>query len=74
MSEEREIELINLAEHVNDTFLVGGYRREQAKWIFGKKPNRDFYLYNTRFAIEEKCCRDGSMGTGELPGFIVLYD
>lgn len=74
MPEEREIELFNLAEHVNDTFLVGGYRREQAKWIFGKKPKRDFYLYNTRFAIEEKCCRNGSMGTGELPDFIVLYD
>lgn len=74
MSEEREIELINLAEHVNDTFLVGGYRREQAKWIFGRKPKRDHYLYNTRFAIEEKCCRNGSMGTGELPDFIALYD
>jgi len=71
---ERKIELFNLAEHVNDTFLVGGYRREQAKWIFGRKPKRDFYLYNTRFAVEEKCCRNGSMGTGELPDFIALYD
>ena len=60
--------------HLNDTFLVGGYRQGQARWIFGRKPKRDYFLYNTRFAVEEKCCRNGSMGTGELPDFIVLYD
>lgn len=64
----------DINEHLNDTFLVGGYRQRQANWIFGKKPKRDFYLYNTRFAVEEKSCRNGSMGTGELPNFIVLYD
>ena len=64
----------DINEHLNSIFLIGGYRKGQAKWIFGRKPKRGFYLYNTRFAIEEKCCRNGSMGTGELPDFIVLYD
>lgn len=64
----------DINEHLNSIFLIGGYRKGQAKWIFGRKPKRDHYLYNTRFAIEEKCCRNGSMGTGELPDFIALYD
>ena len=63
----------NINEHLNKTFLVGGYRQAQAKWIFGRKPQREFFLYNTRFAVVDKSCRDGSMGTGELPDFIVLY-
>ena len=69
-----ELQAFNINEHLNGTFLVGGYRQGQAKWIFGRKPKRDYFLYNIRFAIEEKCCRNGSMGTGELPDFIVLYD
>lgn len=64
----------DINEHLNSIFLIGGYRKVQAKWIFGKKPKREYYLYNTRFAVEEKSCRNGSMGTGELPDFIVLYD
>ena len=61
-------------KHLNATFLVGGYRIGQAKWVFGRKPKRDFDLYNTRFAVEEKCCRNGAMGTGELPDFIAVYN
>lgn len=64
----------NIHNYHNATFLVGGYRKGQAQWIFGRKPQRDYYLYNTRFAVVDNCCRDGSMGTGELPDFIVLYD
>lgn len=64
----------NINEYQNSVFLVGGYRKEQSKWIFGRKPQRDYYLYNTRFAVVEESCRNGSMGVGELPDFIVLYD
>jgi DNA (cytosine-5)-methyltransferase 1 len=66
----------DINEHLNDIFLIGGYRvkKGQDKWIFGEKPERDYYLYNTRFAVEDTSCRNGSMGTGELPNFIVVYD
>ena len=74
MSKNKDIEIFDLHLHENSSFLVGGYRRGQRKWIFGEKPKREYYLYNTRFAVDDKCCRDGSMGTGELPDFIVLYD
>ena len=69
-----ELQAFDINEHLNATFLVGGYRIGQAKWVFGRKPKRDFYLYNTRFAVEEKCCRNGAMGTGELPDFIAVYN
>lgn len=74
MQKEREIESFNLVEHANATFLVGGFRKGQKKWIFGTEPKRDYYLYNTRFAVVDNCSRNGSMGTGELPNFIVLYE
>ena len=69
-----DLSSFNIHNHLNATFLVGGYRKGQSQWIFGRKPYREYYLYNTRFAVVDNCCRDGSMGTGELPNFIVLYD
>lgn len=52
----------NLNEHLNDTFLVGGYRvkKGQLKWILGQKPERDHYLYNVRFSPCRQSCRDGA--------------
>ena len=39
-----ELQAFDINEHLNATFLIGGYRQGQAKWIFGRKPKRDFYL------------------------------
>lgn len=72
--EHNDLLPFDINEHQNSTFLIGGFRKRQERWIIGRKPKRDFYLYNTRFAVEEKCCRDGSMGTGELPDYIIIYD
>lgn len=72
--EHNDLLTFDINEHLNSVFLIGGYRKGQAKWIFGRKLKRDFYLYNTRFAILEESRCNGSMGTGELPDFIVLYD
>lgn len=71
---KHKLQRFDIKNHLKATFLIGGYRKGQAKWIFGRNPHRDFYLYNTRFAVVDNCCRNGSMGTGELPDYIVLYD
>lgn len=70
------IEIFDLEAHLNDTFLIGGYRvkKGQQNWIFGKKPRRNSILYNTRFRVVENACRNGAMGTGEKPDFVALYD
>lgn len=69
-----DLPLFEIECHRKGIFLIGGYRKAQEKWIFGKQPKRENYLYNTRFAVVDKSCRNGSMGTGECPDFIVLYD
>lgn len=76
MAKRQGIEIFDLILHENCTFLVGGYRikKRQDKWIFGENPKRDTILYNTRFVLNEEACQNGSMSTGELPDFIVLYD
>ena len=68
--------ILDFTRHEKSTFLIGGYRvkKEQDKWIFGIKPERDTVLYNTRFTLTEEARSDGSMGTGEMPDFVVLYD
>lgn len=76
MAKRQGIEIFDLNLHENCTFLVGGYRvkKRQDKWIFGENPKRDTILYNTRFVLNEEACQNGSMSTGELPNFVVLYD
>lgn len=76
MAKRQDIEIFDLNLHENSTFLVGGYRikKRQEKWIFGENPKRDTILYNTRFTLTEEACRNGSMSTGELPDFVILYD
>lgn len=65
----------DLNEHLHDTFLVGGYRTDkpQLKWILGKDPKRDHYLYNVRFSPCRQSCRDGAIEPGELPNFVIFY-
>ena len=65
---------LDIAQNINRSFLVGGYRQGQAKWIFGRNPQRNYCLYNTRFAVAEDSCRNGAIGTGELPDYIILYN
>ena len=65
---------LDISKNANSSFLVGGYRQGQAKWIFGRNPHRNYCLYNTRFAVAEDSCRNGAIGTGELPDFIILYN
>lgn len=76
MPKTQNIELFDLTAHQNETFLIGGYRvkKGQLDWILGKKPSRGQFLYNTRFTVTGKSCRNGAMTTGEKPDFIVLYD
>ncbi|MCQ2111311.1 MAG: DNA (cytosine-5-)-methyltransferase [Bacteroidaceae bacterium] len=65
----------NLEDHLHETFLVGGYRTDkpQLRWILGKHPKRENYLYNVRFCPCRQSCRDGAIEPGELPTFVVLY-
>ena len=70
-----ELQPFDLNEHLHDTFLVGGYRKDkpQLKWILGKDPKRNYYLYNVRFSPCRQSCRDGAIEPGELPNFVILY-
>ena len=76
MAKCQNIEIFDFNLHENSTFLVGGYRikKRQEKWIFGENPKRGTILYNIRFTLTDEVCRNGSMSTGELPDFVILYD
>lgn len=71
-----EIQPFNLEQHLNDSFLIGGYRADkpQLKWILGEKPKRDYCLYNVRFNPCRQSCRDGAIEPGMLPDFVVIYN
>lgn len=70
-----ELQPFDLNDHLHDTFLVGGYRKDkpQLKWILGKDPKRDHCLYNVRFSPCRQSCRDGAIEPGELPNFVIIY-
>ncbi len=72
--EHSNLATLDINNNANKSFLVGGYRQGQAKWIFGRNPQRNYCLYNTRFAVAEDSCRNGAIGTGELPDYIILYN
>lgn len=71
-----QLRRINISEHLNKTFLVGGYRvkKGQLTWILGKKYSRDTLLYNVRFSPIKQSRRDGAISSGTLPDYVVIYD
>ena len=75
-NKNQNIKEFNLTQKKKKKFLIGGYRvkKGQHNWIFGIKPQRETYLYNTRFTVTGVACRNGAMNTGELPDFVILYD
>ena len=72
--EHSNLPTLDINKDSNKSFLIGGYRQRQAKWIFGRNPQRNYCLYNVRFAVAEDSCRNGAIGTGELPDYIIVYN
>ena len=74
--ENNGLKTINILDNLDKTFLIGGYRNRkgQLAWILGNKYSRKEILYNVHFSPIKKSHRDGTISSGELPDFIVIYD
>lgn len=68
-------QIIDFSDARNKTFLVSGYRgKRQLDWILGKKDSRDSKLFSVQFSPIRLSQRNGSVSSGELPDYVIIYD
>lgn len=65
--------MFEIKEHIDDLFLIGGYKKNQLPWIKGEKPSRETCLYNIRYEEHGALRRPGSIRPVSKPDYILMY-
>lgn len=68
--------MFKYSEHKENTFLLGGYRKDkpQLEWILGENPKRHEKLYNIRLNTDLFSQREGGYNTLKTPDYVLIYD